>query len=105
MEDKNTDSQPPQRPPDRKTTPGGGNMVWVLLAIGIGTLLLVSLFGADAGEEIVYGDLRRLIEQGKNPEAAIEVPGPDKKTTVRYSNLDKLILKPPRSAAGSPSNW
>ena len=68
-------------------------MVWVLLAIGIGTLLLVSLFGADAGEEIVYGDLRRLIEQGKNPEAAIEVPGPDKKTTVRYSNLDKLIFE------------
>jgi len=97
VEDNNNGSQPPQRQPDRKPSPAGGNMVWVLLGIGIVTLLMVSLFDADSDQTIEYGYLRKLIEQGepkKNPKAAIEVPSADGKITFRYSNLRKLRFNP-----------
>jgi hypothetical protein len=59
VEDKNSDPKPPQKQPERKpTAAGGNNMVWVLLGIGIVTLALVSMFGADTGETIDYGQLR-----------------------------------------------
>ncbi len=95
MEDKSKDPKPPQKQPERKpTATGGNNMVWVLLGIGIVTLALVSMFGADTGETIDYGHLRKLIEQGSNDKASIDVTSDDGKRTVRYSNLDDLTFKP-----------
>ena len=91
--------RPPSRPQDRKTPAMGGNVVWYLLALGVGTILLVNFMGEPTQVEIEYGDLVTLIEKGcaaKNPKAAIDVTEgtPEKKQVVRYSNLDNLKIGP-----------
>ena len=94
--------QEPQRPPsDKKSPPMGNNVVWYLLAVGIGTLFLVSLLGTNTHNEIPYMELVRLIEQGA-PESDPKVTpridvitGPEgKETTVRYSDLSNLTIGP-----------
>lgn len=90
--------QPPEQdrqPPERKTPPMGGNFVWYLLALGVGTLFLVTLLGSDNAVEIPYSELIRLIEKGapaENKDAYIDVDeGPeDKQIVVRYSDLAEL---------------
>ena len=104
MEKPKPDDEP--RPPEgeepsqqRKPPPMGGNMVWYLLALGIGTLFLVTLLGTEQTVRIEIGDLRDLIEQGspeRNPEAAIEVTtgSGSREQTVRYSELSNLKFGP-----------
>ncbi len=103
--DKQKDKPKPPEPgdpkQDRKPHPTGGNLVWYLLALGVGTLFLVSLLGTEHQIEIAYGDLEDLIEKGapqQNPEAAIEVTlgSGSSQRTVRYSNLDGLKIGPHR---------
>jgi cell division protease FtsH len=100
MEDKTPESKKPERPqPERKPPPLGGNIVWYLILIGVGTLLFVSFMGADNQLEIQYVDLWKLIEQGSpqtNPQAAIEVRegAKGKEIVYRYSQLDNLRLGP-----------
>jgi len=77
----------------------GSNLVWYLLALGVGTLFFVSLISADNQVKIQYMDLCKLIEQGvhtDNPQAFIEVrEGPkDKGTVYRYSKLDNIRIGP-----------
>ncbi len=95
-----TDQQDEQsrRTSERRSPPMGGNLLWYILALGIGTLFVVSLFTRPP-LEIGYMDLVRLIEQGnpqQKPDAAITVTeGTDSKPiTVRYSNLHKLKIGP-----------
>ncbi len=88
-----------QQPPDRKTPPVGGNLVWYLLALGVGILFLVVLFGADQPVSIPYSELVKLIEKGapaKNPNAYIDVEqGPqNKRVTRRFSQLKDLTFGP-----------
>jgi cell division protease FtsH len=93
-------SSEPERPrPDRKPAGGGNNLILYLLAVGVGTLVLVSLMDGGPQAVIPIGDLQRLVAQGppeKNPRAAIEVlEGPEgKQVTVRYSNLRTLRFSP-----------
>jgi len=102
VDDQNDRPPPPdqeERTPDRKPPPMGGNMVWYLLALGVGTLFLVSVLGNEQGAKIDYSDLEALIEQGSpkvNPDAAIEVTVGEGsgQRTVRYSNLDDLVFGP-----------
>ncbi len=86
--------------PERKTPPVSGNIVWYLLALGVGTLFLVSLLGTDNPVDIPYGELVEFIEKGasdqKNPDPAITVRhgAEDKQVTVRYSKLANLKFGP-----------
>jgi cell division protease FtsH len=92
-------SRPKSPPEDRKLPAGGGNSAWVLLAVGVFVLLAVVLWGGESQEEIPYGQLVRLIEQGnpeQHPKAAITVQqgDKDKGVSVRYSNLAKVKIGP-----------
>lgn len=92
----------PERPaPERKTPPMGGNLVWYLLALGVGTLFLVSMMDQGAQVELGYMDLVKLIEKGSpetDPAASIDVkepiPGKEQEAVVRYSNLNNLKIGP-----------
>jgi cell division protease FtsH len=90
------DNQPDSnRPPSERRPPSlGGNLVWYVLALGAGTLLLMSLLGTDNQIELRYVDLNKLIEKG--PGGSIEVTEglPGKEQTVRYSKLDNLKFGP-----------
>ena len=96
------ESPQPERPtPERRPSPTGNsnNLIWYLLALGVGTLFLVAWFGENNPVEISYGQLLKLIEQGspdKHPSAAIEVEeGPEgRQTKVRYSELTNLKFGP-----------
>ena len=97
MDKEPQDSQRPK--PDRKPPSLGNNLIWYLLALGVGTLLVASLLGPKSQVSLDFSDLERLIEEGapaKNPGAAIEVrEGTEgKEVTVRYSDLDELKFGP-----------
>ena len=95
--DKKNQPDPERKTPERKSPPMGGNMVWYLLALGVGTLFLVSLWSNDSKVQIPYGELIKLIEQGApetNEKAAIKIVEgrENKELTVRYSQLDELMF-------------
>ena len=48
----------PNRPPERKTPPIGGNVVWYLLALGVGTLFLINLMDTSSKIKLKYSDLQ-----------------------------------------------
>jgi cell division protease FtsH len=98
MDNKN-DSKPEstRKKLEKRLQPAGNNMVWYLLAVGIGTLFLVSLLTNRNQIEITYMDLVRLIEKGSpdtSKNAAIDIKtGPEgKEKTVRYSQLADLTI-------------
>jgi cell division protease FtsH len=85
---------------DKKTPQLGGNVVWYLLALGVGTLLLVSLLANQQGIDIPLSDLRRLIAE-RDPEATrhgesidVEEKRDSKNVIMRYSDLDDLVVGP-----------
>jgi cell division protease FtsH len=86
----------PNRPPERKTPTMGGNIVWYLLALAIGTIFLVNLMEPTSKVELKYGDLITLIKKGKGPTSAIEVRQgtTEKQQLVRYSDLDEIKIGP-----------
>ena len=90
------DNQPEKRPLlDRKTPPLGGNIIWYLLALGVGTLFLVSLLENGSPIELRYIDLNRLIEKGPKGEIEVREGSSGKEQqVVRYSKLDKLTFGP-----------
>jgi cell division protease FtsH len=91
---------PPDHPPqDRKPSPGGNSTVWYVMALATIVLLAVVLWGSEAEEDIPYGYLVQLIEQGNpqgHPDAGITVPKGEKAKglVVRYSNLENLKIGP-----------
>ena len=98
--------QEPNRPPERKTPPIGGNIVWYLLALAIGAIFLVNLMDTATKVTLKYGDLEALIDQGaatKNPKAAIEVSegSAEKPMLVRYSDLGKDLKFSPQDISGT----
>jgi cell division protease FtsH len=98
MQGKKQRPEPARPPQERKSPPLGNNLVWYLLALGIGTLFLVFLMSQESQVEIPYGQLVELIKQkspDKNREAAIEIwEGKGKEKRVRYSNLTDLTVGP-----------
>ena len=96
MADKQDDR--PRRSIDFRSPTVGGNLIWIVLALGIGALLIASLFGKSPAE-IGYMELVQLIEQGspaKNPKAAITVDeGTEpRQRKVRYSDLHNIKIGP-----------
>jgi cell division protease FtsH len=101
MDDQAPEPKRPQRPlPERRTHPLGGNIVWYLILLGVGTLFFVNYMTTDNQVEIPYMDLWKLIEQGApqpNNQPAIKVTGEGtkgKEIVYRYSNLDNLHIGP-----------
>ncbi len=89
--DKRSDS--PRRSPERKNLSSGANVVWYLVAIGLTTLLVVSLLARPAQFSLRYSDLDLLLEKVKTEgdKASIEVSeGSGRK--ARYSQLTDLVL-------------
>lgn len=61
----------PQRPnksSEKKSAPVGSNVVWYLLALGVGCLVVLTFFNAPSSAELPYLELVRLIELGAKPE-------------------------------------
>ena len=92
--DNQTPPEPSRPTPEKKGPSFGGNLIWYLLAIGLGVIFLFSLVGDSSRVEIPIGELRKLIAQGpadpeKDFDPSIEVTGgPEgRQMTVRYSNL------------------
>ena len=82
-----------QRGPEKRIPPMGNNIIWYLLALALGTLLLVSLLGRSP-VNLRYLDLLRLIEKGSGPDASIEVTEGtgSAERKVRYSDLSELTI-------------
>ena len=85
--------------PERRPPPMGGNLLWYILALGVGTLFVASLFGRTA-VKIDYGDLVRLIEKGQQEQqgqdgAIMVTEGTEAKPVkVRYWDLRNLTIGP-----------
>ena len=97
MEKKKQQQESDGQTPERKPSPKGGNLVWYLLALGVGTLVVVSLLGPGNRAEIPYGKLEDLIDQmADDPKASIEVERgtKDRPRKVRYSELADLVFGP-----------
>jgi cell division protease FtsH len=90
------DNQPESnRPsPERKPPSLGGNLVWYLLAVGVGTLFLVSLMDNNSQAKLRIVDLQRLIEQGPKGSIDVHEDLSGKEQVVRFSALDKLKFGP-----------
>ena len=94
MEKKQSPS-PDKQPPDRKPPPMGGNIVWYVLALGVGTLFLVTLLNTDTVVTLPATDLGKLIAGGPSPDdknVFVDVePSADSgsKITRRFSNLQR----------------
>ncbi len=95
MEKKNQ-PEPDRQTPERKPRPMGGNLLWYLLALVVGTAVVVSLLGSSNREEIPYGKLEDLIDKvATDPKAFVEVEqGTKQKRKVRYSELADLRFGP-----------
>jgi cell division protease FtsH len=85
----------------RKKPLMGGNLVWYLMALGVGTLVIVMMMAETPLDEIPIGELRKLIEKGapdlkSNFDPGIEIAdrADDKEIKVRYSNLTDLKFGP-----------
>jgi len=100
--------EPQRKPSERKPAPMGGNLVWYLLALGVGTLFLISLLGPDRRIEIPIGELHRLVDLGPSDadrDPAVIDPEVDpyidvtdgeegKEAVVRYAHLADLKFGP-----------
>jgi cell division protease FtsH len=83
--------------PERKGHPIGGNLVWYLLLLGVGTLVVISVLGPSNRAEIPWGKLEELIEAIEtNPQAYVEVEegAKDSPRKVRYSHPADLTFGP-----------
>ncbi len=96
MDDSNK-PDPDQQSGDRKAPPLGGGVIWYVLAFGAAMFFLLMYLQDKQDNEIPYGKLVKLIEQGspeQNPKAGIEVieGHKGKEKTVRYSDLSNLKI-------------
>ena len=65
MDEQTPEPKRPQRPlPERRSPPLGGNIVWYLILLGVGTLFFVNYMTQDNQVKIPYSDLWKLISQG-----------------------------------------
>src|SRR5580704_15772433 len=83
-------NDPLRKASDKKSSPLNNNIVWLLLCLGVLTLLAVSVMSSTADERIVYSDLLELVKNSDNKEGQnyIEVHSEtgDKEKTVRFSD-------------------
>ena len=94
--------KPPRKPPEKKPSASsnfGNNAMLVMLGLGVAGLFVLVMLTTKDYEDIPYGELVSLIQQGNpetNPSAAIEVKqGTDAQPiVVRYSNLHDIVVGP-----------
>ncbi|MFO0896556.1 MAG: ATP-dependent zinc metalloprotease FtsH [Pirellulales bacterium] len=86
-------SESPRRNSDRKNLTSGANVVWYLVAIGLTTLLVVSLLARPAQFTIPYSDLAELLRKMKTEEdkAFVDVPESSGRT-ARYSRPSEIVI-------------
>jgi cell division protease FtsH len=97
----------PQRPKSNdKKSPNamGNNVVWYLLALGVGCLVVLTFFNGRIERELPYLELMRLIEQGQYEQGKrpADKPGyidvveqsPTGRRVVRYSDLANVRVTP-----------
>jgi len=97
--DKNEHSQK-QKPPEKKTPPMGGNIIWYGLPVLIAFLFVYNLWwGGPPRVEIPIGDLVALIEQGApdpegghNPSIVVVQRSGSKQQRVEYSELSEVTI-------------
>ena len=84
----------PNKKPHPKPQEGLFPPIGLLLLLILTSFLLISLFHRPAGGELTFDKMMELIDQGPGEDHYIEVEeGPDSnKMTVRYSQLDKLLV-------------
>ncbi|MBI2825053.1 MAG: ATP-dependent zinc metalloprotease FtsH [Planctomycetia bacterium] len=88
-----------RRPADKKTPGMGNNVIWYLLALGIGTVFLVTLLANKPDVNLPIGQFDRLVGQGSDQKNAAEGREPayidvrdpsDPKILRRFSNLGDI---------------
>ena len=87
----------PSKSPDKKVPQVGNNLVWYLLALGVGILVVVTWMNPKQSVNIPYGRLEQLIKQKspqQNPDAAIVLDEGTEgnRQRVQYSNLRELVV-------------
>lgn len=86
----------PQRP--KPTVSEGGGTFWLLLAVTLLSVFILTSYMQPAQLEIPIGQLTQLIDLGapeKNPAASITLlEGTKKPLSVKYSDLDRLTITP-----------
>ncbi|HEY1603419.1 MAG TPA: ATP-dependent zinc metalloprotease FtsH [Pirellulales bacterium] len=65
-------NEPGRKSADKKNAGMGNNVIWYLLALGIGTVFLVALLASKPDVEIRYPELVRLIKLGSDDKNALE---------------------------------
>ena len=95
------ESDKDQRQQDNRGVPGGSNVVWVLLAVGVLTLLAAVLFTHLTTCEIAYPDLIQLIQNSPRTGDEGDARGfrgdmtvQQRKETIRYSDLHDVRVGP-----------
>lgn len=90
-----------KRSGDRRSSVGGSNLVWSLIAAAVAGLFVVSLIGSTGDVDLSYSDLEKLIRATGRSEADptasprfIEVPrGSGRNLQVnRYSDLQDVVI-------------
>src|SRR5688500_9534093 len=86
----------PARRDDRRPQQTGGSIAWYLVAVALGTLLIVSLLAKKGSKELPYSDFVALISQigpdKPQEQASLVLEEDDKK--YRFSAPDKLKIGP-----------
>ncbi len=87
------DREPVRKSSDKKQSPINNNLVWVLIGLGVLTLLVVTLLTSTAADSLPYSDLLRLV---KNEDGAghVEVDRQvgEKINKIRYSKPSELRI-------------
>jgi cell division protease FtsH len=86
-------TEPPRKPPEKRTPPFTANLVWYLLALGAVALALVVYSQQDRSYHLTYYDFVRLVQDTRHAkDKVIEVNDPADGKLVRYSNPTDLVV-------------
>ena len=88
-------NETPRKSVEKKTPPRSNNTALFLLAFGLMVLLIFSVFRTGSEDNLSYSKLLSLIEASRPGGPGyldVEVGKGEKRRTVRYSDLDNLII-------------
>ena len=90
----NSSKKVPNKPPNPKQPEGNFPSIGLILLIILTTFLMITLISRSGGVELDFNQMMALIDQGPGEDNFIKVEeGPESnRMTVRYSNLDKIVV-------------
>src|SRR6478736_1327476 len=101
--DKDNKQPPADKASDKKQAPpGGGNLVWYMLALGVLLLLMVTILGSGTNQSVGWSDLIKLVEAtGDDGSGSVDAPDPNttQGNRIRLSNLSDIKIGPSAVAA------